>query len=248
MTQLALITGASGGIGQAVVMQLAQQDIHCVLVSRDAEKLHKLHSTLTKSHILEADVTDAQSTQQLWQQCVAAYGVPTLLVHCVGNTHIGGLHKTPLETWNKVRKVNLDSSFYVLQQFVKHLVEHKLAGSAVLLSSVVSQIGVANHEAIAAAKGGIDALVQSAAASYAAYNIRINAVAPALTATPLTEPMLKNDLMRQGAEKQYPLTGINHAQDVAEAITWLLSAQAQRITGQTLAVDGGFSRIRPLVR
>jgi len=54
--------------------------------------------------------------------------------------------------------------------------------------------------------------------------------------------------MRQGAEKQYPLTGINHAQDVAEAITWLLSAQAQRITGQTLAVDGGFSRIRPLVR
>lgn len=94
MTQLALITGASGGIGQAVVMQLAQQDIHCVLVSRDAEKLHKLHSTLTKSHILEADVTDAQSTQQLWQQCVAAYGVPTLLVHCVGNTHIGALHKT----------------------------------------------------------------------------------------------------------------------------------------------------------
>jgi len=68
MTQLALITGASGGIGQAVAMQLAQQDIHCVLVSRDAEKLHKLHSTLTNSHILEADVTDAQSTQQLWQQ------------------------------------------------------------------------------------------------------------------------------------------------------------------------------------
>jgi NAD(P)-dependent dehydrogenase (short-subunit alcohol dehydrogenase family) len=166
----------------------------------------------------------------------------------VGNTHIAALHKTPLEIWEAVRRVNLDSSFYVLQQFTKCLANNKMTGSAVFVSSVVTQIGVANHEAIAAAKGGIDALVQSAAATYASLGIRINAVAPALTETPLTATMLKHEAMRQGAEKQYPLAGINSASEVADVMSWLLSVQAQRITGQTIAVDGGFSRIRPLVR
>ncbi len=248
MTTFAIITGASGGIGQALALQLAQHNIHCVLVSRQAEKLKALQATIANSHIIEADVTTPEGAALLWQICLEKYGVPILLAHCVGNSHIAALHKTPLSVWEDVRRVNLDSSFYVLQQFCKCLIERKMTGSVVLVSSVVTQIGVANHEAIAAAKGGIDALVQSAAATYATHGIRINAVAPALTDTPLTAAMLKHDTMRQAAEKQYPLAGVNSAEDVANVMSWLLSPQAQRVTGQTIAVDGGFSRIRPLVR
>jgi NAD(P)-dependent dehydrogenase (short-subunit alcohol dehydrogenase family) len=248
MATIAIITGASGGIGHALALQLASTNIQCVLVSRQTDKLTALQALIPNSSVIEADVTTAEGAAFVWQQCVSHDGIPTLLAHCVGNTHIAALHKTPLAIWEDVRRVNLDSSFYVLQQFTQCLVSNKMVGSAVFTSSVVTQIGVANHEAIAAAKGGVDALVQSAAATYAPLGIRINAVAPALTDTPLTSMMLKHDAMRQGAEKQYPLAGINSANDVADVMSWLLSTQAQRITGQTIAVDGGFSRIRPLVR
>lgn len=249
MASIAIITGASGGIGHALALQLASAaDSHCVLVSRQKDKLAALQALIPNSTTIEADVTTTEGAAFVWQQCLSTVGIPTLLAHCVGNTHIAALHKTPIATWEDVRRVNLDSSFYVLQQFTRYLIAEKMTGSAVFVSSVVTQIGVANHEAIAAAKGGIDALVQSAAATYAPQGIRINAVAPALTETPLTATMLKHEAMRQGAEKQYPLAGINSATDVADVMSWLLSTQAQRITGQTIAVDGGFSRIRPLVR
>lgn len=248
MSSIAIITGAAGGIGRALALQLASTETHCVLVSRQTDKLTALHALTPNSSIIEADVTTAEGAAFVWQHCLSTIGAPTLLAHCVGNTHIAALHKTPLATWENVRRVNLDSSFYVLQQFTKCLVEQKTTGAAVFVSSVISQIGVANHEAIAAAKAGIDGLVQSAAATYAPLGIRINAVAPALTETPLTAAMLKHEAMRQGAEKQYPLAGINTANEVADVMAWLLSPQSQRITGQTIAVDGGFSRIRPLVR
>ena len=85
------------------------------------------------------------------------------------------------------------------------------SGAAVIASSVVARIGVANHEAIAAAKGGVEALVRSAAATYAAQGLRINAVAPGLTETPMTANMLKMTAMREGAARQYPLGGIQSA-------------------------------------
>ncbi|GAB4209262.1 MAG: hypothetical protein Fur0019_15910 [Tibeticola sp.] len=120
--------------------------------------------------------------------------------------------------------------------------------AAVLVSSVVAQIGVANHEAIAAAKAGIEGLVRSAAATYAAQGLRINAVAPGMTDTPLTAGMLKLPAMREGAGRQYPLGGVQTADQVAQAMAWLLSDAASRITGHVLPVDGGFTHVRPLVK
>ena len=110
------------------------------------------------------------------------------------------------------------------------------------------RIGVANHEAIAAAKGGVEALARSAAATYAPLGLRINAVAPGMTETPMTAGMLKLPAMREGAARQYPLGGVQTADQVADVMAWLLSDAAARITGQVLAVDGGFTSVRPLVK
>ena len=144
--------------------------------------------------------------------------------------------------------MNLDSAVYTLQAWVEALRGVSSGGSAVLVSSVVARIGVANHEAIAVAKGGVEALVRSAAATYASIGLRCNAVAPGMTETPMTAGMLRLDSMREGAAKQYPLGGVQSAGQVADTIAWLLSDGAARITGQVIAVDGGFTTVRPLVK
>jgi len=113
---------------------------------------------------------------------------------------------------------------------------------------VVAHIWVANHEAIAAAKGGVEALVRSAAATYASQGLRANTVVPGMTETPLTAGMLKVPAMREGAGKQYPLGGVQTAEQVADVMAWLSSDGAARLTGQVIAVDGGFTTVRPLVR
>jgi NAD(P)-dependent dehydrogenase (short-subunit alcohol dehydrogenase family) len=147
-----------------------------------------------------------------------------------------------------VLRVNLEGAVFMLQAWVEALRQSKQPGAAVLVSSVVAKVGVANHEAIAAAKGGIEALVRSAAATYAPMGLRINAVAPGMTDTPMTAGMLKLDAMREGAARQYPLGGIQTPEQVADVMDWLLSDAACRITGQIIAVDGGFTTVRPLVK
>jgi NAD(P)-dependent dehydrogenase (short-subunit alcohol dehydrogenase family) len=173
---------------------------------------------------------------------------PALLAHCVGSTLIAPLHRSTAAQIREVLRVNLDSALFVLQAWVDGMRAAGQPGAAVLVSSVVARIGVANHEAIAAAKGGVEALVRSAAATYAPMGLRINAVAPGMTETPMTAGMLRVDAMREAAGRQYPLGGVQAAAQVADAMAWLLSDAAGRITGQVLAVDGGFTSVRPLVK
>lgn len=242
---IAIVTGARGGIGQELTRKLRSSGHRVAAVGRDMPTLRLVDAD---THI-EADTCTPEGALHAIEACRAHFGrSATLLAHCVGSTLIAPLHRSPPEKIQDVLRVNLGSALLTLQAWVASMQKQGSPGAAVLVSSVVSRIGVANHEAIAAAKGGVESLVRSAAATYAPMGLRINAVAPGMTDTPMTAPMLKLDAMREGAARQYPLGGIQTGSQVAEAMVWLLSSSADRITGQVIAIDGGFSNIRPLVK
>jgi NAD(P)-dependent dehydrogenase (short-subunit alcohol dehydrogenase family) len=243
MNDIVLITGASGGIGRALAQTLSAQRARVVAVGRDAARLAEVPAALR----VAADTTTPEGVALAVAATREALGAaPARLAHCVGSTLIAPLHRTKPEVYRELMRVNLDSAFFVLQAWIGALEGGE--GAAVFACSVVSRIGVANHEAIAAAKGGVEALVRSAAATYAAQGVRVNAVAPGMTETPMTAAMLKLPALREGAGKQYPLGGVQSAEQVADVMAWLLGEGAARLTGQVIPVDGGFTSVRPLVK
>jgi NAD(P)-dependent dehydrogenase (short-subunit alcohol dehydrogenase family) len=183
-------------------------------------------------------------------EATARHGAaPDRLAHCGGTTLLAPLHRTTDAQYRDCITANLDSAFFTLRAWVQaRLKAENTSGSAVLFASVVSQIGVGNHEAIAAAKGAIASLVPAAAATYAPQGIRINGIAPGLTRTGATERLFGAKGAEEQINAQYPLGRYGVPGDQARAAAWLLSDQASWITGQILPVDGGFTAIRPMVR
>jgi len=116
-------------------------------------------------------------------------------------------------------------------------------GRLVFTSSVAATLGLMNHEAIAAAKGGVESMVRSAAATYSQRNIRLNVVAPGLTETRLADTMLRSDAIREAAISKIPLKRINQPSEVSSTIEWLLCDAPDNFTGQILHLDGGMSQI-----
>jgi len=246
---IVLVTGARGGIGRALATRLHAQGWRVAATGRDAATLADVPAA---THIA-ADTTTPEGARAAIETCRERLGDrPSRLAHCVGSTLIAPLHRTRAEQAREVLRVNLEGSIHMLAAWVESMREPAGTGAAVLISSVVSRIRVASHEAIAAAKGGVEALARSAAATYAPIGLRINAVAPGLTETPMTAPMLRVPAQREAAAKQVPLPhaggDVQQADEVAAVIAWLLSLEAGRITGQVIPVDGGFTQIRPLVR
>ena len=247
MKDIALVTGGGGTLGTNIAQRLVTKDCRVVLAGRSQDKLDT--SPLKDVLKFAADLSNPENVEQLYLAILERYGEPpSLLAHCAGSVLVRPMNRTTQEQYRSCMQNNLDSAFFTLQKFVQGLLDHKRSGSAVLVSSVAGRIGIVNHTAIAAAKAGIEGLVRSAAADYASQGIRINGVAPGLFRSNSTKGFFTGEKAEAQLAAQYPLGRYGCVDDEVNAICWLLSSEADWVTGQILSVDGGFSSIRPLVK
>lgn len=246
MNRIALVTGAAGGVGQAVVSRLAAEGWQLIVAGRDAGRLRQAFGD---RHLqVVADCSTAAGARQIIATARAHQLLHGALAHCVGNIRLGALHRMSEADFDECLNANLVSAFHTLAAFVGGLREARSPGAAVLVSSAAARVGTPNHEAVAAAKAGLEGLVRGAAATYAGNAIRVNAVAPGIMETPASAGVIASPAAREAAARQYPLAGIGSADELAGLMSWLLSDAAARVTGQVWSLDGGFSSIRPLVK
>lgn len=235
-----VILGASGGIGSSLAQRCYQSGWQTVLVGRDENRLRSLSETLGNCQWSALDATKSELVDSFFER-TQAQGDIQAIVNCVGSLLLKPAHMTTSEEFRSVIETNLFTAFHAVRNGGRHL---KSGGSVVLVSSCAAQIGLANHEAIAAAKAGIEGLTRSAAATYAAKGIRINCVAPGLVRTPLSEKITSNKQAEAYSLGLHPLGRLGQKEDIASAIEFLLSESSTWITGHTLACDGGLSSIK----
>ena len=246
MTKIALITGAAGGLGKSLAEYLTEEGWQLVVTSRDAERLK---DAFGDQHIqVCADCGTAAGAKKIFDTANELGVIPQAFAHCVGNIRLGALHRLSENDFKDSIDANLTSAFHSLAAFVGNLRQHNQPGSAVLVSSVAAQMGTPNHEAVSAAKAGVEGLARGTAATYAPYGIRVNVVAPGIMNSPATEKILATETLRTAAARQYPLPGIGSTAELAELMGWLMSHRSGRVTAQVWSVDGGFTGIRPLVK
>jgi 3-oxoacyl-[acyl-carrier protein] reductase len=243
------ITGATGAIGSALARRFDARGVNVVLSARDSGELEALAAELSPGALsVVADATDASSSPNVLKIAEERFEPVTGLAHCVGSILIKPLHLTTAEELDTTTTQNYLSAWHVLRAFVIAQLKHREHASAVLVGTVATRSGFANHEAIAGAKAAVAALAASAAATYADRNIRINCVHPGLTASAMSAKFMRTTEAAERMAKLNPMGRLGTGDNTAALIEFLLSKDAGWITGQQIGVDGGHGALQHTVK
>jgi len=234
MTKNLLIVGGTSGIGLEVTAQLASTDSRIHLLSRTGQAMQGRNNVA--HHI--CDVSTESPDFPVLNDALDG------IAYLPGSITLKPFHLLREENFANDLKVNFFGAIRTLQHYLKNLKKAESA-SVVLMSTVAVQTGLPYHASIASAKGAVEGLTRSLAAELAP-KIRVNAVAPSLTETPLAKTLLNNPEKRQGAAERHPLKRVGTPVDIANAVVFLLSDRSAWMTGQVLHVNGGYSNLRTL--
>ena len=241
--KVAVVTGASRGIGRAAALKLASQGALVIVNyngSKDrAEEVKKqIEAAGGKAEIRQCNVSDYAACEAMFKEIIAEFGSVDILVNNAGITKDGLLLKMSEADYDAVLDTNLKGTFNCIRFVARQMIKQR-GGRIINMSSVSGVLGNAGQANYSASKAGVIGLTKSAARELAGRGITVNAIAPGFINTEMTEAL--SDKVKEGAVAQIPLGRFGEAEDIANAVAFLASEEAGYITGQVLCVDGGMA-------
>jgi 3-oxoacyl-[acyl-carrier protein] reductase len=241
--RVAVVTGGGRGIGGAIARTLAERGAKVAVVSRiegscgaTASEINAVRPDAARAYAV--DVSDHEAVQALGKQVMEDFGRVDILINNAGVTRDGLLMRMKEEDWMKVLDTNLKGAFNMVKAFMRPLMKAD-EPRIVNIASVIGLIGNAGQANYAASKAGLIGFTKSVARELAGKKVTCNAVAPGFITTDMTAVLPEK--VREEILKKIPLGDFGQVEDIAEAVSYLVSAQARYITGQVLAVDGGMT-------
>lgn len=238
MNSTIIVYGATGAVGSHTAKLLHDQNHNLHLVGRDQDKLEKLGSDLN-AKITLGDINDNTLFKRVKEDTDREIGG---IVYAVGTINLGSIRRLKESDFLNDFTVNAMGAALAVQSALPKLKKHKGISSIVLFSSVAAQRGFAMHASIGMAKGAIDGLTRSLAAELAP-DIRVNAISPSVTQTPLSEKILSTEQVAESIKNKHPLNRLGTSEDIATLAAFLISEKSGWITGQVIGIDGGRSTI-----
>ncbi|WP_186389280.1 MULTISPECIES: 3-oxoacyl-[acyl-carrier-protein] reductase [unclassified Stappia] len=240
-SKTALVTGATGGLGEAIARTLHARGATVALSGTRAEKLEALAADLgERVHVLPANLSDRAAVDALVPAAEAAMGQLDILVNNAGITRDNLFMRMKDEEWDDVIEVNLTAGFRLCRAAVKGMMRRRY-GRIVNIASVVGVTGNAGQGNYAAAKAGLIGMAKSLAREVASRNITVNTIAPGFIETPMTDAL--NDKQKESILATVPAGRLGRAEEIAAATLYLASEEAAYVTGETLHINGGMAMI-----
>jgi 3-oxoacyl-[acyl-carrier protein] reductase len=238
--RVALVTGASQGIGRACALRLAQSGAAVAVAARNQEKLNEVVAEITaaggKASAFAMDVAEEEQIKAAFKAALAQFGKIDILVNNAGITRDQLVMRMKRADWDSVLNTNLTSAYVCIQQAIGSMLKQRW-GRIINITSIFGQMGQAGQANYAASKAGLIGLTMAMAREVGSRNITCNAVAPGFIETAMTSVL--GDDFKQNAVKMIPLGRIGTPEDVASAVGFLASEEASYITGHVLNVNGG---------
>jgi len=239
--QVAIVTGAGRGIGQAIALRLAKEGARVACVSRTeasaeniAKQINTIHADAAKAYTV--DVADHATVQKIGSRILENFGRADILVNNAGVTRDALAMRMSLEDWDSVVNTNLRGAFSFVQAIIRAMTKQR-SGRIINISSVIGLIGNAGQTNYGASKAGLIGFTKSLARELASRNITVNAIAPGFITTDMTVGL--SDEIKNSILSKIPLGKTGMPEDIASAVAFLASPEAGYITGQVLCVDGG---------
>ena len=242
--KIAIVTGASRGIGSAIAKSLAKNGVKVALNARNSEALKKLKNEITSANgiaeIMVGDVSCIDSFTKVVNDTIKKFGNIDILVNNAGITKDNIIMRMKESEWDDVLNINLKGCFNGIKSVAKPMIKNRY-GKIINITSIIGQIGNSGQGNYAASKAGIVGLTKSTAKELGSRNITVNAIAPGYIATNMTQDL--NDEIKNKMKSTIPLGRFGLPSDIANLVCFLVSDDASYITGQTINVDGGMVMI-----
>jgi glucose 1-dehydrogenase len=238
-TRLALVTGGAQGIGYACAEALKEDGYEVILSDVNGDAVAEAAARLGASAGLACDVGDAEAVTEMFDRVEADHGPVAALVNNAGIAMPGDFLSYDIHAFDRVIAVNLRGTFVALQRAARTMVERKIEGAIVNMSSINAQLAIPAIPAYCASKGGVMQLTKAAALALAPHGIRVNAVGPGSIDTAMMAGINANEEARRRVLSRTPLGRIGTPREIGDVVAFLCSGKASYITGETIYVDGG---------